>query len=500
MVKDLRSFLADAESRDMLYRITKEVDPNTNMAALCDEAEKTVLFDKVKGYPGWSVAANLASNRDIETVGFGVEKREDVVAAMAAAMDRGPVEPKVVASAPCQEIVWEGDDADLSKLPIARHSELDGGRYIGSAIGIVVDPETGRHNTTWPRMMIDNGRECPFMIFSPHVNLIAAKYAQMGKPMPMALSIGHHPAVDIAASISIHHPNCGELDYAESIQGSPFEYVKCGSIDINVPASAEIIVEGETIPNHVSNEGPFGNYLGTYTTGPISKDGVQKAPVFKVKRITMRKNPIFRHLQATVWTEHQRLCMLPMEGVLFNALREMGVNVHDVYIPSWGGASLTVIQMSPRGPGEARDALLKAAMWENTTIGFMSQLAVAVNRDVDIYDARDLAWALTIRANWEKDANIINGTRSSPLSPAAAKIPGVPYRLGSKTLIDATLLAPQNDSEWWDYARAWPKGKGRVRLEDFVDDPRGLRIKDQRRTLSHADMLAMKPGGSRPEA
>ena len=467
---------------------------------MCDDAEKAILFDNIKGYEGWSVAANLASNRDIEAVGFGVERQSDVVVAMAEAMDRGAVAPKIVGDAPCQEVVWEGDDADLSRLPIVRHSELDGSRYIGSAVGIVVDPETGCHNTTWPRMMVADGRECPFMIFSPHVNMIAAKYAKLGKPMPMALSIGHHPAVDVAASISIHHPGHGELDYAESIQGSPFEFVKCQSIDVNVPASAEIIVEGETIPNHVASEGPFGNYLGTYTTGPVSKDGVQKAPVFRVNRITMRKNPIFRHLQSTVWTEHQRLCMLPMEGVLFNALREMGINVHDVYIPSWGGASLTIIQMTPRGPGEARDALLKAAMWENTTIGFMSQMAVAVNADVDIYDARDLAWALTIRANWDQDANIISGTRSSPLSPVAQKIPGVPYRLGSKVLIDATLLAPQDDSQWWEYARAWPKGKGEFRLEDFVDNPEGLRTKGQRRLFSHEDMLAMKPGGSRPGA
>lgn len=484
----------------MLHRVSAEVDPASNVGALCDDSEKVIVFDNIKGYEGWSIASNLASNRDIEAVALDVERREEVVRAMASAVDRGPSPHEVVDSAPCQDIVWEGDDADLSRLPICRHSELDGGRYIGGAVGIVVDPDTGLHNTTWPRMMLGDGRNCPFMIFSPHVNRIAAKYAAMGKPMPMALSIGHHPAVDIAATMSLHHPGCGELDYVGSIQGEPFEFVRCGAIDVDVPANAEIIVEGETILGTVQPEGPFGNYLGTYTTGPISRDGVQKAPVFKVKRITMREKPIFRHLQATVWTEHQRLCGLPLEGILFNTLQEMGVNVHDVYIPSWGGASLTIIQMTPRGPGEARDALLKAALWENTTLSFMSQMAVTVNRDVDIYDARDLAWALAIRANWSNDASIIAGTRASPLAPAAEKVPGVPYRIGSKALVDATLLPPESDDEWWSYARAWPKGKGKYRLAEFLDNAAGLRDKNQNRTFSHEEMLALKPGGNMPEA
>ena len=500
MVKDLRSYIKDTEAAGNLYKVSKEVDPEANVGALCAESDKTILFDNVKGYPGWQVVANLVNNRDSEMVVFGAERREDVVKHMAAALDRGPSEHIVVDSSPVQQVVLDGDDATLDRLPVAQHSELDGGPYIGSAIGIVVDPETGKHNTTWPRMMKADGRECPFMIFSPHVNQIYAKYAQMGKPMPMALSIGHHPAVDIAASTSLHHPHCGELDYVASIQGEPFEFVKCGTIDVEVPASAEIIVEGETILNHVQTEGPFGNYLGTYSTGPISRDGVQKGPVLRIKRITMREDAIYRHLQATVWTEHQRLVMLPIEATLFTALKEMGIDVHDVYIPSWGGASMTIIQMSPRGPGEVQDALMKAAMWENTTLGFMSQVVIAVNRDVNIYDARDVMWALAIRTLWTKGTTIVPGTRSSPIMPGADKLPGLPYRLAGKAMIDATLLPPRNDDEWWEYARAWPKGHGKVKLEDFVDNLNGGTPLQMVRNASHEDMMAMKPGGVRPEA
>lgn len=496
-MKDLRSFLEDARKAGMLYDIDKQVDPLHNLGALCDESDKALLFSNVKGYEGWQVAANLLDNRDLDRVVFGVKDRADVVKAMAAAMDAGPSPHEYESNPACQEIVWEGEDANLHRLPVVQHSELDGGPYIGSAIGIVVDPDTGLHNTTWPRIMIGNGTECPFMIFSPHVSQIAGKYAKMGKPMQIALSIGNHPAVDIAASISVHHPKCGELDFASAILGEPMKFAKCLSIDVDVPANSEIIIEAETVLNHVADEGPFGNYLGTYSTGPKSKDGIQKAPVFKIKRITMRRNPIFRHLQSTVWTEHQRLCMLPMEGVLFNALKTMGIDVHDVYLPSWGGCSATIIQMTPRGLGEAQDALLKAELWENTTISFMSHLCIAVNKDVDIYDARDLIWAMAVRTNWADKSHVIPGTRSSPLMPAAHKVPGVPYRRSAKALIDATILAPKDEGEWWDQNRAWPMGKGKVSLADFVPSLMG-HANAMQRLVGHAEAIAMKPAGRIP--
>lgn len=498
MTKDLRSFLADAEAAGSLYTVQREVDPRANVGALCDEADRAIAFENVKGFPDWRVVANLACDRDMDKVIFGVKERADVVRSLAAAMDQGPAPHRVVSDGPCQEVVWEGDDADLSRLPIVRHSELDGGPYIGSAIGVVVDPDTGLHNTTWPRVQMGNGRECPFMIFSPHVSRIMGKYQKMGKPMPMALVIGVHPAVDIAASISAHHPGCGELDYASAFLGEPMDFVRCGTIPVDVPATAEIVIEGETIPNYVDNEGPFGNYLGTYSTGPISRDGIQKTPVLKIKRVTMRRRAIFRHLQSTVWTEHQRLCMLPMEGVLFNTLTEMGIDCHDVYIPSWGGIGLTLIQMTPRAPGEAEDALLKATMWENTTISFMSHVAMAVNKDVDIYDARDVVWAQTIRTNWATGVQTVPGTRSSPLMPASTKVPGAPWRRAGKGMINATVLPPADDGEWWDQNRAWPMGKGTVSLKNFVADFADGKPTMQR-LVSHEEALASKPGGRRPE-
>ena len=498
MKKDLRSFLADAESADRLYRISKEVDPHTNIGALSDESDRVMLFENIKGYEGWQVAANLCQNRDIEMVALGVDSRDEVIKKLAESIDKGEHSHNVVAESPAQEIVWEGDDANLKRLPVVQHSELDGGPYIGSGIGIVVDPDTGYHNTTWPRLQIADGKTCPWLIYSPHVGRITAKYAKAGKPMPMAISIGHHPLIDITASFSIHHPNCGELDFAGNLLGEPMEFVKCGTNDVDVPASAEIIIEGEVPPGKVMDEGPFGNYLGTYAGGPMAKEGVMKSVIFEVKRITMRKKPIFRHLQSTDWTEHQRLCMLPIEANLYTALLEMGIDVHDVYNPSWGGCCATIIQMTPHGPGQAQAAMLKATLWDDTTLSFMSHLVLAVNRDINIYDARDVMWALAVRTNWGKPITQIFGTPSSPLIPTAEKIKGIPYRLSGKSMIDATTLPPRNDADWWDQNRAWPLGKGKVSLADFVDDYQPTQP-PMVRMMSHEEMLASKPGEYKPE-
>jgi 2,5-furandicarboxylate decarboxylase 1 len=493
MTADLRSFIADAEAAGMVHDVSREVDPKTNLAALADESDRLIRFNNVAGYEGWTVVSNCVMNRDMERVAFGCKAKSDVVGALAQGFDRGPREHRVQNTGPVKEVVWEGDEADLRRLPVAQHSELDGGPYFGSAVGIVVDPDTGTHNTTWPRTQLADGKSCPFFVYSPHVHQIMAKYAMRNEPMPMALYIGHHPAWDVAASISMHHPNHGELDYVAGLLNEEPRFVKCDTIDVDVPADAEIVIEGEVPPGELADEGPFGNYCGTYASGPMARDGIVKAPVFRVKRVTMRKDPVFRHLQSTVWTEHQRLVTLPIEANMFTALREMGLNVHDVHIPAWGGCGLTLIQMTPGAPGEVQDALLKATEWENTTIGTISQVAVAVNKDVNIYDARDVVWAMTIRTNWSRDTTVVPNTRSSPLMPSAEKVRGAMFRVGSKALVDATCLPPRDATEWWDINRAWPIGQGTVAIEDYVDDYKAAPMRMER-NVSFDEAMAAKPG------
>ena len=497
MTKDLRSFLADAEKVNKLYRITKEVDPKTQLGVLADESDRALLIENVKGFEGWQIASNFNQSRDMEMVGLGVSTREEVLTKLAAAIDAGPKPLKFVENPACQEIVWEGDEANLNNLPIGWHSELDGGKYIGSGVGVVVDPETGNHNTTWPRIQVGDGKQCGFLIYSRHVSQICAKYHNKGESMPMSVSIGHHPSIDIAASLSIHHPSCGELNWASSIAGEDMEFARCAN-GVPVPAHAEIVLEGECPAGVVQDEGPFGNYMGTYSAGPMARDGVQKAVVFRINRITMRTKPVYRHLNSTIWTEHQRLCMLPIEAKLKTSLLELGHDVHDIHIPSWGGCGLTIIQMTPRGPGEAEQAMLKATMWEDTTLGYMSHTVVVVNRDVNIYDARDVMWAISVRTDWGKPIQQVFNTMCSPLRAGGERVKGMPYRLSGKAMINASILPAKDDFDWWDTNRAWPKGFGKFNLEDFVEnyaptEPRKVR------NVTHEEMVAIKPGKHKPE-
>src|SRR5437016_1812630 len=134
MPSDIRSFLKDAEEAGKVYRVTREVDPHKNLAALSDEADRVIVFENVAGYKGWTVVANLARDRELEAIAFKTAK-DNVVRTVARALDKGPQPHKVVKSGPVKEVIWHGDEANVSRLPIAIHSELDGGPYIGAGIG-----------------------------------------------------------------------------------------------------------------------------------------------------------------------------------------------------------------------------------------------------------------------------------------------------------------------------------------------------------------------------
>jgi 2,5-furandicarboxylate decarboxylase 1 len=244
---DLRSFIQDVEAAGKLYRVKQEVDPHKNIGVLAEESDRVILFENVAGYEGWSVVANLLGDRDLEAVAFKTA-RDKVLATVAGGFDKGPRPQRLVETGPVKEVIWHDEEANLNRLPVVIHSELDAGPYIGSGIGIVRDPDTGIQNTTYPRMNTRDGKRCPFYIFSPHTRQIYMKYGQRNEPMPMAVFIGHHPAWEMMAASSLHHPGHVELAYVGSLLDEETEMVKCETIDVEVPARAEIVIEGEVGP------------------------------------------------------------------------------------------------------------------------------------------------------------------------------------------------------------------------------------------------------------
>jgi 2,5-furandicarboxylate decarboxylase 1 len=460
MPKDLRSYLDDV--KDVRLDVHREVDPLTNVGALCDQAEWPIVFEKLAGFPGWRLVDRLVSRRELQARILGCEPHQ-VVQTIARAMQRiGTGSVTVVPRGPVQEIVKTGDQADLTTLPVAIHSEADAGRYIGAGICMTRDPDSRVRNLAFLRHQLKGPRRTGFLVVPRHTWRHHKKYESQGERMPMAVVIGVHPAYEIAACYTGKLDE-DELDFATILLDEPVELVRCATIDMEVPAHAEIVIEGHVLPGVREDEGPFGevtNYMA----------GQGDNPVFEVSAITMRRDAMYRHIQATRFTDHQVLGALPVEAGLYNRVRETagGIDVHDVACPAWCSRYVVIVKLTPRFDGEARAALMAAL----SSPYLYPKIAIAVDEDVDIHDARDVMWALGTRVNPETDVTVVPGMRAHLLDIASPELspPGSPawQRVGGKMMIDATKPATWRTKEREQFRRVHPRGSGRVRLEDFL--------------------------------
>jgi 2,5-furandicarboxylate decarboxylase 1 len=324
---------------------------------------------------------------------------------------------------------------------------------------VVKDPETGIQNVAFHRMQIKSKNHTAFHLNSPHNAVIYDKYKKMKKPMPMAVVIGHHPCYEIATAYSGDHAGYSEHEMVGSLLDEPVNLITCETVDLQVPADAEIILEGEVPLDILDDEGPFGEGMLYY-----SEAG--KRPVFKVKAISMRHDAIYRHLNATPFTDHQSLGMLPLEAILLNQLKK-GFNVHDVYNPPWG-AWITIIQMTAQTEQQVRDALL-ATIFSLPLVTRFRKIAIAVDEDIDIYDLRDVFYALATRVNPAVDVFIIDGTSGLSLDKTAKQVyPGETFLESSKMGIDATKAPLMRGEERKRFERVSPKGWGNSFLKDFL--------------------------------
>ncbi|MDP6558547.1 MAG: UbiD family decarboxylase [Candidatus Binatia bacterium] len=468
MASDLRTYLSNLNGE--LLRIEREVDPLTELGALCSESDRPLLFLKVKGYPGWQICDILAKTRTCQAVALGTTP-ERVLSELGARLAKGPCPWKVVDDGPVREIIWRGSEAELLSLPIAVHTEGDPGPYIGGGMAVTKDPDTGIQNVAFLRVQCLNGRRAPFSMAPRHNYEHYRKYEARREAMPMAMVIGHHPAYEIAANYSGRY-GVDEFELVGSLLGETVEMVKCVSIDLHVPAHAEIVIEGLVPPHIREDEGPFGEFQG------YQSDGARKKEVWEITAITMRRGAIYRHLQSTVFTDHQRLVARPMEAGLFERVRDVGgrVEVHNVNVPPWAGNFMVIIQLTPQFGGQVKDALMAAL----SSSYIHPKIAIAVDADVDPFNAQEVFWAVSTRVNPAKDTFIIDGTQGHrlDLSLPVVEVPGKAFRrMGSKMGIDATkpsLFEPEKREE---FARARPVGTGQVRLTDFLPQELAAQLK-----------------------
>lgn len=461
--QSIRGYLGSLDQRGELVRFSAEVDPLADLTAVgwkaYDRLGKASLFENVKGFPGWRVANQIVCDRRKWAIALGVDD-DDVVAEMGARIE-APIAPISVAAAdaPVKEVVLEGEAADLTRLPAAWTSELDPGPYLAAGMAVIRDPETGLRNVSIHRQQVQGPDRTGFLICPRQAQRIYQKYRVRGEAMPVAIVVGAHPLIYFAAAYTAAM-GADEFAVAGGLIGEPVRLVRCETMDLEVPAEAEIVIEGEIPPDELVAEGPFGEGSGGY--GPA---GVTQ--VVHVKAITRRREPVFYAMQCGApMTDAQGLVQTSSDMLLWRHLAnvEGGLDLLDLRSLGIAGLMAVVIKLRPRVAGQAKTALLAALSGPQ----LHPKLVIAVDDDIDAGDMRQVFWSLTTRVEAGRDVVRIPNTRTWSLDNASDVVLGQDpmYRVGAKWLIDATRPVGAEARE--RFARAMPLNYDTVELEDFL--------------------------------
>lgn len=389
-----RGFLEQLECEGKLTRIRKEVSTELEMAGIIDTlGEKPCFFEKVKE-SSIPVVAGLVSSKELVAKALNVNIKQ-ILHKLSSAIE-SPLPPTVVKKGECQEIVER--NVDLTKLPIMRYTEKDGGKYVPSAISIVKDRELGR-NTCFHRLMLIDKNKFVARIVEERGTDTALKKA--GGELDIAMCIGNSTAVLLAASTSLPK-GVDELGMANVLEKT--ELVKCKTSDVEVPRDCEIVLEGR-ITKETAPEGPFLDLTGIV-------DRVRQQPVIEIKCITRRKKPIYQTILAGR-NEHKVLMGMPKEPTIFNEVNKV-CECNDVYITPGGCSWLhAVVQIKKQNPDDGQKAI-KAAFDGHKSL----KHCVIVDEDINIYDSNDVEWALATRFQADKAAVILPNQRGSSLDPS----------------------------------------------------------------------------------
>jgi 2,5-furandicarboxylate decarboxylase 1 len=478
--KDLRAFIQRllAHDPDQLLVVDREVDPILEATALVDRMRSdsryagkypAVLFKRIAGseiplllnlFGTYERVALMIDSTVRNMVEDFTQRQTSPLPVVRVGRDRAPV----------KEVVLTGDAIDLGRLPLLKHHEHDAGKYITSAVVITRDPATGRQNAGVFRSMIQGRDEIGVSIGEKmDTGYILWQHANAKRPMEIALVIGHHPAVLQAATTN--PPGVGgELEIAGGLLGEPLELVQAETVDLEVPARAEIVLEGvlNPTPESYREEGPFGESPRYYAA-------VGPQPWMKVTAITMRSSPIYLDL-FNAHDEHIAIGALPRMGYMLTRIREFVPTVTAVNLPVSASARLHVyISMKKRTDGEPHIAAF-AALASN----FMVKHVFIVDDDIDVFNEQEVLWAFATRFQADKDMVIIPNSAGTRLNPVTYG-----YRrdekgaLETKLIFDCTRPAPP--------ARFPPAARIPRELADRLDPDLYLRRPSDRDLALFAD-------------
>jgi UbiD family decarboxylase len=417
----LRTFLASLPASELL-RLEEPVDLDFLPTALVLELERrgrspVVVIERPAGFDG-PLVTNLFADRGRIAVmagagagGFNARWTEATAS---------PVAPVLVADGAVQEEVFVGDAVDGGALPISRHFEKDAGRYIGSGILICKDPDTDVRNLSYQRMQLKAPDRFGVSLHSRgHIWEHLQRAEARGRNLEVAVVIGVHPAINLAAAAKVAM-EVDELDIAGALLGEPVPLVRCRTIDIEVPATAEYVLEGEILANVHEDEGPYGEYTG-YSTYRSTRN------VFAVKAITRRRRPIFHDIVPGYSSEHLLLGRSTREAHVFMRLKEMVPGLKALNYPKSGTHFHAYLSFHKTAEGQARHALTLLLGLDPYV-----KLAVAVDGDVNVFSEEEVLWALATRFQADTDMFVISDSLCNRLDPSSRD------GMSAKLALDAT--------------------------------------------------------------
>jgi UbiD family decarboxylase len=426
MRQDLRSFV-EAYGRAFpseVVRVTEPVTTDYDVMALVLEYERRrrfpiLLLERVQGSDIPIVCNVVASRR---ALAFALGTPEAGLALEYARRIKDPIKPVVVADPPFRRHVVTGRDLDLARLPIPTYFPGDAGRYLTAGLLVARDPETGVETEGYHRFQV-KGRDR--MGVSLHSRRRMFEYQRraeaLKQPLPCAIVLGVHPLVSMG-SLAYPPPDLGKFEVVGGLFGAPLEVAPCATIDLQVPAAAEIVIEGEILPGVREPEGPFGEF-----TGYFSRRSTEH--VFVASAIAMRERPWFQSIGSGRAGDHITTLGLVREAEIHNAVSRVIPNVTGVHVPLSGTSSFTAYVAIKQGrPGEAKHVIPIVL-----GVDHYLKLVVVVDDDIDVFDEADVLWAIATRMQADRDLVTIAGSLGAMLDPSADDR-GITAKLG----IDAT--------------------------------------------------------------
>lgn len=407
MKKDLRGFLKTVEERapELLLRIKKEVSPKWELSSVqmrlqAEDRLPILLFEKVQGHDMPIVTGLFSSKRHL-ALALETSPREVVTRFTEAQKNRIP--PRRVEAGPVKDVVLTGDKADLRTLPIVTHCEKDAGPYISSGVTIIRDPISGALNAGIYRNRYLSPKTLT-MNMAPlcHAAEVAAQAERRTQHVDAAIVIGHHPALGMASQQRGQLAEF-ELETMGGLLGEPVDVVRGETVDVLVPADAEIVIEGRIRTDAWEDDGPFGDYWLCYAPP-------KKARVFEVTAITRRRDAIYHDI-FNVGPEHLVLFSLGMEGVVLAQLQQLIPQVMAITVPVSGSGNLVYVQIRKDMEGLGVNAALAALG------AYRFKCAVVVDEDVDIYDDKKVIWAMMTRTQADRSFFVVPGSYISRVDP-----------------------------------------------------------------------------------